>query len=80
MHKKLYPALFLILCWFTGLVAHAQEKIDKPGSEKVEMADTLRANGKIYVVVVVLLVILVGLFAYVIRLDRKINHLEKEIK
>lgn len=44
----------------------------------VEMADGLRANGKIYVVVVVLAVILFGLFVFLISIDRKISRLEKE--
>lgn len=42
-----------------------------------EMADTFRTNGKIYVVVAVLLTILAGLILYLIRLDRKISRLEK---
>ena len=37
----------------------------------------LRAGNKIYVVLVVAVTILVGLFAYVIRLDSKISRLEK---
>jgi len=55
-----------------GLMAQAQTD-----SQHVEMADQLRANGKIYVVVAVLLVILAGLILYVARLDRKITRLEK---
>ena len=43
-----------------------------------EMADGLRANGKIYVVVVVLATIFAGIFVYLIRLDRKITQIEKE--
>jgi hypothetical protein len=43
----------------------------------VSMADTMRQNGKIYVVVAVILTILAGLILYVIRLDRKISKLEK---
>ena len=42
------------------------------------MANTMRSNGKIYVVVAVLTTILVGLLAYVVRLDKKISKLEKE--
>ncbi len=38
----------------------------------------MRSNGKIYVVVAVVLIILFGLFAYLIRLDKKISRLEKE--
>ena len=44
----------------------------------VEMADAIRENGKIYVVVAVVLVILAGLFLYLFRLDKKISNLEKD--
>ena len=43
----------------------------------VDMAGTMRSNGKIYVVVTVLVIILCGLFFYLTRLDRKISRLEK---
>lgn len=45
---------------------------------KTEMADVMRSNGKIYTVVAVCLTILIGLFAYVFLIDRKISKLEKE--
>jgi len=38
--------------------------------------DVMKSNGKIYVVVAVVLVILSGLFFYVWRLDKKITKLE----
>ena len=38
----------------------------------------MRSNGKIYVVVTVVLIILIGLLLYLVRLDRKISRLEKE--
>jgi len=44
------------------------------------MADGMRSNGKIYVVVAVLLTILLGLIAYVIRIDKKVSRLEKDSK
>jgi len=44
----------------------------------IEMADTLRSSGKIYVVVAVLLIILTGLIIFLIRIDRKVNKLEKK--
>ncbi|MEO6720368.1 MAG: CcmD family protein [Ferruginibacter sp.] len=47
--------------------------------EKPEMADVMRSNGKIYVVVTVCLMILIGLFLYVANIDRKIRKMEKEI-
>jgi CcmD family protein len=43
------------------------------------MADALRQDGKIYVVVAVILVVVVGLIGYLISLDRKVSRLEKEI-
>ena len=74
MYKKVF-ALLLLLVGFMGLMAQTQ-----PDPQHVEMADQLRANGKIYVVVVVLIVILLGLILYVVSLDRKITRLEKESK
>jgi CcmD family protein len=44
------------------------------------MADEMRSNGKIYVVVAVLVTIFVGIVLYLIRLDRKLSRLEKETK
>ena len=61
--------LLIITAFFLALTAEAQDK--------VEMADLLRSNGKIYTVVAVCLTILVGLFVYVFTIDRKISRLEK---
>ena len=49
------------------------------GSEAIEMADAMRASGKIYVVLLVVTVILTGLILYLIRLDKKVSKLEKEV-
>lgn len=46
--------------------------------DKVEMADLMRSNGRIYVVVAVVVTILIGLILYLVRLDKKITRLEKE--
>ena len=43
-----------------------------------DMADEMRRNGKIYVVVAVLVAIFIGIILYLIRLDRKLGKLEKE--
>lgn len=45
-----------------------------------EMADGMRSDGKIYVVVAVLATIFAGIFAYLIYLDRKITKVEKDKK
>ena len=46
-------------------------------AQDVKMADAMKENGKIYVVIAVMLTILAGLILYLIRLDRKISKLEK---
>ena len=48
--------------------------------ESETMADLMRSNGKIYVVVAVVATILIGLIAYMIRVEKKISTLEKEQK
>ncbi|THU32046.1 hypothetical protein FAM09_28095 [Niastella caeni] len=58
---------------FVQLLANAQDTV-----HNVERTPTgLYTGNKIYVVMVVAVTILVGLFLYVIRLDRKISKLEK---
>jgi uncharacterized membrane protein YhaH (DUF805 family) len=49
-------------------------------SQEVEMADTMRSNGKIYVIVGIILIILIGLITYLFLLDRKVSRLEKRLK
>jgi len=68
--KKLILFLSLLLL---NLVALAQDG-------GVEMADTMRSNGKIYVVIAVILAIFAGIIIYLIRLDRKISRLERDEK
>jgi hypothetical protein len=46
-------------------------------AQGAEMADTLRSEGKIYVVVLIILIILVGMVLYLFLLDRKIDKMEK---
>ena len=69
MNKPIPSILLVIFGMILHIAAFAQEK--------PEMADVMRSNGKIYVVVAVCLTILIGLFIYVFLLDRKISRLEK---
>ena len=70
MIKKALASMALILMQLTVL---AQTGTDVP------MADGMRSNGKIYVVVAVILAIFLGIILYLFRLDRKISRLEKDI-
>jgi hypothetical protein len=48
-------------------------------AQRVEMADKLRAEGKIYVVVAIILVILSGFIIYLFSMDRRLSKMEKMI-
>lgn len=71
---KKWPALFsklvLTLVAMFPLLATAQDK--------VEMADRLRSNGKIYVVVLVICTIFAGIILFLAFLERKIKKLEQK--
>jgi CcmD family protein len=74
MYRKIRTLVLLFLLQLSGMPLWAQG--DTSAAKPVEMADKFRADGKIYVVVAVVAVILAGLFVYVARLDRKITNLE----
>lgn len=48
--------------------------------QDVEMADTMRSEGKIYVIVAIVLIVLAGLVIYLFTLDKKIKKLEDSMK
>jgi CcmD family protein len=64
--------LLLIFGLLINILSFAQ-------NENAEMADLMRRDGKIYVVVAVILIIFIGIILYLVRLDRKISKLEKTI-
>ena len=68
--KTFAKTLFACVLTIAGHAATAQSP---------EMADTFRAEGKIYVVVAIILIVLAGLITYLFLLDRKISRLEKMI-
>ena len=43
------------------------------------MADTFRSNGKIYVVLTIILVVLLGLILYLVSIDRKVSRIERKL-
>ncbi|MFN0257040.1 CcmD family protein [Pedobacter ureilyticus] len=66
--KKALTILFLL---FSSLNLLAQ-------NNDIEMADQLRADGKIYIVVICIVIILVGLLIYLFSLDKRLKLLEKK--
>ena len=71
--KKILSLLALL---FVSTNLLAQQTVD----ETPTMADAFRADGKIYVVIAVMAIILVGLFIYLFMIGNKISSLEKKLK
>ena len=62
--------IYIFLLMTIGTIVNAQG---------AEMADVMRSNGKIYVVVGIILIVLIGLITYLFMLDRKITKLENKL-
>ena len=66
--KRFFVLFCLILC---NIFAFAQQP------SNVEMADTMRSSGKIYVVIGVICIVFVGLAIYLFAIDRRLKKIEK---
>ena len=66
--ERLIKSILAIALVFIAGITNAQSE--------VEMADGMRSEGKIYVVVGIILIILTGLVVYLVTLDRKVKRLE----
>lgn len=72
--KRYFKKITLFICLiFVSFNIFAQ-------NEQVEMADSFRADGKIYVVIAVISVILSGMFFYLFKLDKKITTVEQQVE
>ena len=69
---KLNKKIKLLPIYFMPTLSIAQ------GSQSVEMADAFRADGKIYVVVLGLVIILTGVVIFLVRVDRKLSKMERK--
>ncbi len=87
MHKWI---LVLLLTWVAAFSTPAQAQPQEtntvefsaqaPNASSPEMADVMRRDGKIYIVVAVLVTVLLGVLFYLISLDKKIGNLERQLK
>ena len=77
--RKILILFFLV----STLTLMGQEKYeineDDYNNQNVEMADTMRSDGKIYVVVGVITIILLVLLGYVIKTEGRIKKLENQL-
>jgi hypothetical protein len=70
--KKYFSCLLALLLLIAGTIPAS--------AQNAEMADVMRSEGKIYVVVVIILIVLAGLIIYLFLQDRKLDKLEKMIR
>lgn len=70
--KKIISFLLFSCVFLVAMAQGGNMEADQP-----QMADVMRSNGKIYVVVAVVVTIVLGLFIYLLRLDRKISKIER---
>ena len=64
--KKLISLILMLLCF---VAVQAQD---------VEMADKMRSEGKIYVVIATIVIVFAGLAVYLFAIDRRLKKIEKE--
>ncbi|MES2266081.1 MAG: CcmD family protein [Bacteroidota bacterium] len=64
--KKLISLVLMLLCF---VAVQAQD---------VEMADKMRSEGKIYVVIGTIVIVFAGLAVYLFAIDRRLKKIEKE--
>jgi len=72
MEKRIFKSVALIFALLLSVIGKAQDS-------SPAMADVMRENGKIYVVVTVLVIIFVGMIVYLISIDKKASRLQKEL-
>jgi len=73
MNKKVLGILLICI----SLLSQAQElmSVSEP-----QMADRLREDGKIYVVISVIAIIFLSLVAFLVYIERKVKRLEEKLK
>jgi hypothetical protein len=69
--KRIKSLAFVLLTFCISTILYGQ-----PANTNSDFYSTMNSSGKIYVVVAVLTVILIGIFIYLIGIDRKIRRLE----
>lgn len=76
------PLLLLPLALFAAcsVLAQAPGAASAAAPPAVEMADSLRADGKIWVVAGVFAIVMLGMLVYLLRLESKVGKLEKRMR
>jgi ABC-type amino acid transport system permease subunit len=81
MRKIKYLLVFSFLVMSLGLPAQKTEIVEEDYSnDRIEMADSMRAEGKIYVLVAIIVTLFAGLMIYAVMTEKKVKKLEKSLK
>ncbi len=81
MNKIKYIFLSLCLLLSLSISAQKQEIVEEDyQNDRIEMADAMRADGKIYVLVAIIVTLFAGFLIYIIRTEQKIKKIEKSLK
>ena len=70
MSKRVLSFIFILL----SLVSNSQE------ASSPQMADVMRENGKIYIVISVIGLIFLALVLFLVVIERRVKKLEEELK
>ncbi|MBE8719906.1 CcmD family protein [Sphingobacterium sp. Ka21] len=65
-----------LMLTFLSIICLLRMAVAQPQMAQIEMATGLRSSGKIWVVVLVVLTLIIGVFLYLFSIDRKIRKLE----
>ncbi|MDN4164615.1 CcmD family protein [Cytophagales bacterium LB-30] len=82
LHTLKYWTILILLSLSLQAIGQEKQTITATdySNQQIEMADAMRSNGKIYVVVSVILILFIGMSAYLVILDKKVTALEKKVK
>ena len=81
MKKLKFLLVLLALTLSFSLSAQKKEIIKEDyKNDRVEMADTMRSEGKIYVLVAIIVTLFAGFVLYAAMTERKVKKLEKLVK
>ncbi len=69
--------ILLLFAFLSSVLAFSQ---GPAAEQQVDMADAFYSEGKVYIVVVVVSIVVLGILLYLFTLDRKLSRIEKELK
>ncbi len=75
-----FSIIYTVLAIIQGMVFSTRLMAQSTENKAIDVAETFRSEGKIYVVVLVLGIVFTGLILYAANTDRKLSKIEKEIE